>query len=229
MLKRIWRNSPEQRNLPWLVNGSLPPAQRRSVELWLASRQSSQDERPAWELLRDTLRSQSEGSPDPLVLGRLMSTIRQETAQRVARPQFTPRLALSGFALAVSIMILLWLLIQPGMVLQWSQDADVVTSYRVYRAPQGGSHYDLVEEIPVSPKVHQYTYVDARVAPGGDYIYRIEALNASGVQLPSQQVVGRWAELLPGWLALIVASLILGYLIAFWLDRSMRRPLVLAM
>jgi len=114
-------------------------------------------------------------------------------------------------AMSIAILVLLWGIVKPGIVLQWNWQNGDVTTFEVYRAPEGSDEFTLVSQIPTQEAYTEYTFVDPKLVPGETYTYRIEGVTSSGQSKFTQAVTDNASSALPGQLALLVASLGLAY------------------
>jgi hypothetical protein len=196
--------------LPWYVNRSLSALECEAVEAGISRDDRARAEVDAWKQIQTAVTSQPQRMPSSQVRQRLMAIIREPTASftRVTRPSWS---LFAGALLTLSVLILLWLAVRPGVVLQWSLERDRMTSYRIYRASHGSSQFELVTEIPAQANRLRYSFVDALLMPGRNYIYRVEGIHADGVSTFSQIVNSHSQDVLPGQLALILTSVIIGY------------------
>jgi hypothetical protein len=129
-----------------------------------------------------------------------------------ARPATSPWLAWAwGAAMTAAVLILLWATVQPGIALQWSVSDGGLTGFRVYRAPAGSANFGLLRQVPARPDARQYTYVDTLLVPGQTYVYRVEAVGQSGPLAASPTITGNALTALPYQLAILLTSLIAGY------------------
>jgi hypothetical protein len=192
------------------ASDSLLPVDRRRVESWLEDNPQLQAQVEFWEQLRAGLHSQPQLAPGPNVWRDLHQqvTLRQRLNKR------NPVSALVGVALATVCLLLLWFTIRPGVMLRWTVSGGDVLTYQVYRAPSGSQDFILLGEVPASPAVSQYRYLDALFIPGQSYVYRVEAISQFGSPIVSQRVVSQPAGALPGQLAILLASLLMGFLAA---------------
>lgn len=166
----------------------------------------SEQRKAAWESVRLAVAGQPVVEPPVEVHSRVMARIRQP--QR-ASAQLTGRAWLGAGGLALVILALLWIVVQPGVVLAWDSGDVPASAYRVYRAPLDSSEFELVAEVPTSES-SAYTYVDLFLLPWQAYTYRVEGMAANGQMVTSQAVTGRALEALPGQLALVIASVLSG-------------------
>ena len=203
-----------ERLLPWYVNETLPAAERESVSNWLRRSPRSAADLAGWRRVGEAVRGQETQPAPPEVVQRIIAQIRS--------PQWHwPRARLAwawGTVLAGLILVLLWGTIRPGIVLQWAAAEDPLTAFRVYRAAQGSTQFDLLREIPVQPGVERYTYVDARLWPPQTFTYRVEGVGQEGRWPATSQLITASAlEAFPGQLAILLTSLVAGYGIGFLL------------
>jgi anti-sigma factor RsiW len=202
--------------LPWYLNGTLSADERQAVEDWLLNDPQAQTQLDAWQQLRLTVEAQPQQAPSPVVKQRLLARVR--AASRARRCVSRRRLAWAwGAAMALSVLVLLVVTIQPGIGLQWSlvtEDAAVVT-FRVYRAPAGAqlgkADFGLLVEVPAQAGASSYTYVDTHLVPGQSYVYRVEGVGLEGQPTLSQLRPVNATSVLPLYLAILLASGLAGY------------------
>jgi len=208
---------PESESLPLYLNNQLTPAERAAVEAWLARDPAAQAELAFYRQLKREMQQRPWLAAPPHLAREIVA---QATAvpfwQSVRRPSLANWFYRgAGAALILLCLLLLWSLVQPGLALEWTVSGHPPEAFRVYRAPLGGGSPTLLGEIPVQPGAAAYRYVDNWLLPGAEYRYWVEAVNGGLVQ--SERVVGRSWELLPYQLALLLASLVMGYSLVLWL------------
>jgi hypothetical protein len=196
--------------LPQYASGSLPPAERQQVEAWLEKHPELHSEVVFWQQLRTGLQSQPQAAPGQEVWQKL--TRRVALQQHRAKRDVVSILA--GLALAGLSLVILWLTIRPGVLLQWTVSGTDQLTYRVYRSPAGSQDFVLLGEVHGMPGVRQYSFLDALFLPGQSYVYRVEGRLPAGSAVVSQGVVSQSIAALPGQLAILLASLLVGYLAA---------------
>lgn len=166
--------------------------------------------------LQTIISSQEELQPSPVVKQRIMAKIHQP-AHRWLEPAF--RWATST-AVAVLVMFVLWIVVQPGTVLAWQSFQDV-TTFRVYRAPAGSANYKLLREIEAQEEVTRYTFLDPLLIPGQDYQYKVEGLQTEGQLAFQETISGNTARVLPAQLAIILTSLMLTFATLYFTNQSL--------
>ena len=196
--------------LPQYASGSLPAADRQRVEAWLEMHPELRSEVNFWEQLQASLQSQPQVAPGQEVWQGLSRRLALHQRQ-VKRSAIS---ILAGLALAGFSLVILWLTIRPGVLLQWTVSGTDLLTYQVYRAPAGSQDFVLLGEVHGTPGVSQYSYLDALFLPGQSYVYRVEGVSPSGSAVVSQGVVSQSLAALPGQLAILLASLLVGYLAA---------------
>ena len=190
--------------LPWYANHTLSAAERDAVETWLKTRPEAADSLAAVEEVRSAVSAQPKRAPSPMVRQRLLAQIK-------TRPQTSRRPAwLVGSAVALVLLVALWIVVQPGIALQWSVTGDGVSTYRVYRAPVNSAEYSLISEIPVQSNAQAYSFTDITALPGQTYTYVVQAVTWTGQTTLSPIAVGRGLDVLPAQVALILTSLVAG-------------------
>ena len=100
---------------------------------------------------------------------------------------------------------------QPGVALQWTVEGDGVAAFKVYRAERGTQQFVQLAEIPVQTDSARYRYVDGRLWPGRAYVYRVEGVGQSGEIAVSRAITSGPLAALPGQLAILFTSLVLGF------------------
>lgn len=199
--------------LPAYLNDSLSASQRRQVEAWLERSHTARAELAAWQKLQGAVRGQSLARPSADVRARLMGRIEQDARQSPARPVFRGLSfnALAGAALTLIVLALLWFAVQPGVALQWTLEGAGVASFNIYRAVQGSDDFTLLAEIPAQRGAERYRFVDVRLWPGRAYVYRVEGVGQAGEIAASQSIASGPLAALPGQLAILFTSLVIGY------------------
>ena len=209
MFKRLSKRAKEL--LPWYVNGSLTTREQEAVERWLRQSPDGSDELADWQQVRAAVSGQTQREPSPDIWRRVTARARSLDDSH-GRTQVLPRPAWGWVGmLAVAIVALLWVVFQPGIVLQWSVNDGPMTVFRVYRAPVGSTDFELVYETHAQPDSGEYTFVDAVLWPGQTYVYRVEGLNPGEQPAVSQAITANALEALPSQLAVILVGLIGGY------------------
>jgi hypothetical protein len=195
--------------LPWYVNGTLSAAEQGTVDRRVDQSSEIASEVAEWQLLRAAVSTQSQQRPAPVVWQRVIARVRSSRAARRWATQL-PQLAWGG-VLALAIVLLLWGSIQPGIVLRWSVNNGPLDAFRIYRAAEGSTDFELVHEIPAQAGAQQYTYVDSLLVPGQTYVYLVEGIGLSSQSTFSQAIAANAIEALPGQLAILLTGLIGGY------------------
>lgn len=109
--------------------------------------------------------------------------------------------------------ILLWRVLPPGLVVQWSVQGEVPATFRVYRAPAESAEADdftLIGELAAESGVVNYDFTDLRLIPGQQFSYRVEGFSETGQLATSQAMVGDSLEALPGQLILLLVVSVIG-------------------
>ena len=193
--------------LPAYLNHTLPESDRATIEIALRQSTEAQKDLSVWREVRTAATGQPWQTPSPTVRQKIMAQVRSVPQLRQS-PQWLPWI--SGLALTLAVMIVLWTIVQPGIGLQWSVSSDGLTAFRIYRAPAGSGQFTVVDEIPARPNTQDYAFVDTVLWPGQSYVYRIEGVGQQ--QLPvSQSITVDGLEALPGQLTILLTSLIIGW------------------
>ena len=203
--------------LPWYANGTLGEEEAVQVETWLMQDARARAELETWRRMMAAVESQLEQRPGAEVRRRVLGQIRLEAqAPARTRMRWSPAGLVGAAALAMVVLVALWLAIKPGVVLQWTVDGgstpagDGVAAYRVYRAPLGSAEYRLLHEAPARAGMQEYTYIDALLLPGQAFSYQVEGVNEAGRVALSQTVSGSAQAALPGQMAILFTSLLAG-------------------
>lgn len=190
--------------LPWYANHTLPDAERATVDEWLKTDPHAAERLADVNMLRSAVSAQSRLAPSPLVRQQLLAKIatRRRTARRPAW--------LIGSAVTLVLLVALWVVIQPGIALQWSVAGTGVSTYRIYRAVAESTDFNLLSEIPATDRAQAYSFTDVTSLPGQTYTYVVEAVTLDGETTLSPVAMGRGLDVLPAQLALILTSLVAG-------------------
>jgi hypothetical protein len=224
MVKRHSNQDPSEL-LPWYASHTLSAAERDAVEAWLTTQPDAAERLAAVNGVRSAVSAQPKPAPSPLVRQQLLTQIktRQQTPRRWARHLARPAW-LVGSAVALVLLVALWIVIQPGIALQWSVTGDGVSTYRVYRAPVDGEEFNLISEVPAQNHAQVYSFTDITPLPGQTYTYVVEAVTQTGQTTLSPLAVGRGSDVLPAQLALILTSLVAGAAAMLLVGNATRYP-----
>jgi hypothetical protein len=206
---------------PWAVNHSLPEAEQRAVEEALRQQPDRARELTAWQQVRSAALSQPQRPPASLVRQRVLA---QARAQRAQTPFKTPTCwlpVLSGVILTLLTLAVLWNVVQPGIGLQWSVAGSVPAAFRIYRAPLGSDHFEIVREVPARANTVDYSFIDTTLWPGQAYQYRIEAVDPVAA---SATIAASGSDVLPLQLAIVFSSLLIGLAAVFVLRQLVATP-----
>ncbi len=201
--------------IPLYLNGRLAAEQRRILEEWLQSDEQANRELESWREVRAAVMDRPHHKPNDEVWTGLADRLDREL-QSVSGRRVKVSFAslVSGIVFMVLSLLLLWLIIRPGILLQWTISEPAVVNYRIYRAPANSGMFSLVEELPGNPGLRNYSYLDSLFVPGLQYIYRVDGMDAANKALFSQAVLSSTAGALPGQAAILVASALVGLLAA---------------
>jgi hypothetical protein len=196
--------------LPGYINDRLTPELRRQVDAWLDSNPQARQQLRSWRQIHTAL----QGRPVRTPPSRIWLTLERRIFYADTRRGRSAASLLAGIALTVITLVLLWLTIRPGVLLEWTVSGDSLVAYRVYRAQADSHKFVLLGEIDSKPGEIRYTYLDVLSLPGQRYVYQVEGVTASGVSIVSQRVASQPLTALPGQLAILISSLVLGVLAA---------------
>ncbi len=173
------------------------------------SPEPTEEELVSWEELRTAVAGQTAVAPSPSVERELLARVRVHEAQRLVPPPTWETWAW-GIAIALLVAALLWGLLKPGVVLEWSVEEGAVTSFEIHRADVKTRDFTLYERFEVERPAELYRYVDALVWPGRTYVYRIKALIGE-TAVSGQEIIVRGSLALPGQLSVLLTGAMLGY------------------
>jgi hypothetical protein len=226
--------------LPEYANNTLGPVKRRIVAWWLKRDAAARAELHALQHLHDAMQAQPVMVPAPDGLRTLQTRIRAQATSGLAnaRPTTRPghgfwRAWAGGMALVVLSLILLWNVLPPGVVLQWSAQGGEPITFRVYRAASNEpGDFELVREISAredsaEPDARVYTFRDFLLLPGQEYLYRVEVIGQNGLTSTSQTIISDAMEALPGQLAVLLSLIIIAYGLTLPVQKSKMLPLQL--
>lgn len=211
--------SPEQLKalIPWYLNGSLSEEQKCAMETWLRNSKEGQTELAAWHIIHTSVRDAPRRFPSNNLREKI---IVQAKDSCVTKKGNSVEGLVQTLILSLLVLFILWLTIRPGIILNWTvQDGDP-SGFRVYRALQGSENFKLVGEIPASINSSKYAFEDMMPLPVGVYKYRIQGIEPSGLAFTSLPVSGSVLNVLISQLAMVVTSLILGYGLARFTNRT---------
>jgi hypothetical protein len=216
--KRITAREAEEL-LPWYVAKRLSPVESTLVERWLDETPQAGVELNHWKILRDEVAGQKPLSPSPELLPKILTLIHRQAEVKplVLAPWLSWTLEA---ALTLLVLLVLWISVRPGLALEWVVTDNSLANFRVYRAPLGSDSFALIAQVSAQSGTLTYRFVDAMLTPGRSYVYRVEGVGSDEVIAVSQSVVSHPLAALPGLLAILFISLILGYcgmtLLHYW-------------
>jgi hypothetical protein len=203
---------------PWAVNHSLTEAEQRAVEEALRQQPDRARELTAWQQVRSAALSQPQRPPAPVVRQRVLAQARTQTPFKTPI-RWLP--LLSGVILTLLTLAVLWNVVQPGIGLQWSVAGSVPAAFRIYRAPLGSDHFEIVREVPARANTVDYSFIDTTLWPGQAYQYRIEAVDPVAA---SATIAASGSDVLPLQLAIVFSSLLIGLAAVFVLRQLVATP-----
>lgn len=203
---------------PWAVNHSLTAAEQRAVEEALRQQPDRARELTAWQQVRSAALSQPQRPPAPVVRQRVLAQARTQTPFKTPI-RWLP--LLSGVILTLLTLAVLWNVVQPGIGLQWSVAGSVPAAFRIYRAPLGSDHFEIVREVPARANTVDYSFIDTTLWPGQAYQYRIEAVDPVAA---SATIAASGSDVLPLQLAIVFSSLLIGLAAVFVLRQLVATP-----
>ena len=165
--------------------------------------------------LREALKQQPTLAPPEAVRGRVMAAVAAAVAagpQRYTGRGWGPAARwAAGFGMAVVVFVLLWAVVRPGVVLGWTVSGEPPAAYRVYRSLGPDEKQALVREVKALPEEDSYRIVDPFVLPAARYTYTVEGVASNGRTIASQSAAVDAATVLPAQVAILVASLLVGW------------------
>jgi hypothetical protein len=204
---KIWRLEAKlEALLPLYLTGRLSPFQRRAVEAWLRRSEPARARLDALRRIRTAVSEDRRAAGLPALWPRLNPAARTDFAP--PSRGLSPRWA-AGMALGLLLLAFAWIALPPVVELQWSVAGANPVEFRIYRADGSDSaSFELVEAIPAGERSGTYQFRDFLLIPGGEYVYRIEAIGPNDQAVAQQRVTGDSSLLLPGQIALLAAVLI---------------------
>jgi hypothetical protein len=167
--------------------------------------QDEYDQKLGWILSQRSLRS-----PSPQVWQAIFAQI-SSPYSRVNPASNVAWLRIGSGLVGFMIVLVLWLTVQPGVVLQWSVAGNPPTTFRIYRALAGAEDYRLIHEIEAPVGTAEYQFIDTRLIPGRWYSYRIEGIYKGGNVSISESVNSPVMGALPAQLTIFIIGTILAY------------------
>jgi hypothetical protein len=193
--------------LPWYINETLSESEKIAVQDLI-------DHHPNWlkdyhitQHISKILQEQESLTPSNRVKDHLLNIVHNQPI----RPKNTIHPWLWGGPLTILIFIILWLVVQPGTLLQWSINGISSESFLIYRAPEGSSQFVLIDELSAIPAQPNYQYADTLVVPGQTYQYLIEVRDQHGNTTRSQATTNDSQMALAAQIALFLTSIILTF------------------
>lgn len=198
--------------LPFYLNGSLSRDENQQIEAWLRQDLAARQELASWREIQLAVSGQDGLMPTNRAYQALMDRIQSSPEQVTvsSRLRLQPGKVLGALLITLIVLYGLWKAVAPGIALEWSLQGEGVSAFKVYRATAGQAQFDLISEIPARVGTDRYSYVDVHLLPGKDYIYRVEGIGLAGDLAASKSIVSNSMGVLPGQLAVLLASLLVG-------------------
>jgi len=202
--------STEKELLPWYVNHTLSTDENQSVESWLqrggeiASQQINLNRQIA-----DAITSQALEIPSSTIQTEIFAKLSPISRKASNATQW-------AFAVPITVllMVLLWIIVQPGNNLNWSIPETAGTemsAIRIYRAPMGSLKFQKIDEFPVLPDQKDFQYFDTYLVPLLSYHYIIEMVDQTGQTSISQATSADSQTLIVMQLAILLTSCLFSY------------------
>ena len=196
--------------LPWYLNRTLTAPEHQKVTQGLQESPELVHSLQEWNTVQTLVKKQPLHQPSAAVQERLMARVRAcNLPQQTTIPLWFTRAWC--MTLAITTLLFLWVTLQPGIRLQWSINQAQIAAFNIYRAPAGSADFALLYASTNPPQAREYRFVDTALWSGRAHSYRIVALGAEGQRLFSNEVIAGAHTALPGQLAVILTSIIVGY------------------
>ncbi len=197
--------------IPWYLNNTLSPADRRKVETWLARRPDGETLLAEYEQVHQVVQGQPFKAVSPEVGARLRARIDTQPRPTPVNYQPTRWTWVFGLLLMTAVLFGLWFTFQPGVILEWSAGGKEIETFQIYRAAQGSSSFEMLHELKPNGSNGRFSYVDLALWPGRTYSYHVIGIAADGQVTNSPVVTGDTWILIQTQLAIILISLFAGY------------------
>lgn len=158
-------------------------------------------------------------SPSPRVWQSIISRISLPDSQ-ANKASYLVWVRMGSVLIGLMIVMVLWLTVQPGVVLQWSVEGNPPTTFRIYRALEGAQDYRLIHEVQAPVGMAEYQYIDTRLVPGRLYSYRIEGFHPGGNVSFSESVNSPALGALPAQLTIFIVGTLLAYTVYLFLAEA---------
>ncbi len=176
--------------IPWYLNNTLSPADRRKVETWLASRPDREALLAMGEQVQQAVQDRPFRPTPPKVEARIRAQIRAQGKIAVKNDAPTRWTWAFGLLLMTAVLFGLWFTYQPGVKVEWSASTQPIETYQVYRAIKGRGSFELLLEVTPGAVQERYSYVDLALWPGQTYSYQVVGIAADGQAANSPVVTG---------------------------------------
>jgi hypothetical protein len=205
MKKYISKRKSMVQLIPWYFNGSLSEKERQKVDNELANDPILRETMADWKRLGWFVGHQTNLQPSEDLEDVLLRRVNAQSRNTYFYAH------IYAIFMAAAILLVLWAVFRPGISLQWSAYGDRVDSFRIYRSINDSSNYELIYETSAGKTDTHYSYVDTFLIPWSSYSYVVGGIKSGEEFALSEKVSSRAISVLPGQLALIITSLILGY------------------
>jgi hypothetical protein len=191
--------------LPWYINETLSENEKIAVQNLIEHNPNSLEDYQITQQISKILQAQDSLSPSKRVKNHLLNVIHNQPIR--SKKNIHPWLW--GVPMTIVIFLILWLVAQPGTLLQWSINGNSPEAFLIYRAPEGSQQFVLIDELSAEPSQPDYQYADILVLPGQTYQYMIEVRDQYGNTTRSQATSNDSQMALAAQIALLSTSFIL--------------------
>jgi hypothetical protein len=191
--------------LPWYINETLSESEKIAVQDLVDQNPDSFEDYQFTQQISKILQAQDSLVPSNRVKNHLLNIIHNQPI----RSKKTGHAWLWGVPMTIIIFIILWLVAQPGTLLQWSIHGISPEAFLIYRAPEGSQQFVLIDELSATPLQPDYQYADILVMPGQTYHYLIEVRDQYGNTIKSHATTNDSQMALAAQIALFLTSFII--------------------
>ena len=193
--------------IPWYINKTLSRSENKAVQNLIKHHPNLLDDYQITQRISNILQAQESLAPSNRVKNHLLTTVHNQPI-RSKNPLHT---WLWAVPMMLFIFIILWLVVQPGTLLQWSINGNSPESFLIYRAPEGSTQFVLIDELSATPFQPNYQYADILVVPGQTYQYLIEVRDQNGNTTRSHATTNNAQMALAAQIALFITSSIITF------------------
>ncbi|HEY61712.1 MAG TPA: hypothetical protein G4N95_03595 [Anaerolineae bacterium] len=194
------------RLLPWYANGTLVGKERAAIDNCLLKSVKMKRDSKDIDIIRSIVKNEPIHYPSASLKDRIIERI--DKGQTVRKYKLKPADFFGSLIIWVSLFIILWLVFQPGVTIQWYLPIDSKSeTINIYRKTISSHNFKIIDQISTVNVPVQIILNDPVLIPGQNYIYRIDAYDTSGDLVYQNLVSASTSKIIVNQIILILSSI----------------------